>query len=200
LSRADPVPVALQHCAVPGRPRPDPGGGSTRCMTRVRRRDVPVARRGAAVRRNNGAPGHRQRVNPGPLSRSVTGVTRLPLMSWPSELEEGRYRPDARAQGPYIPKAGCWRDGRQRPLSISSGFATGIVQAAVKNVLEPVFEADFTGRCSFGFPARGRVAATMPCRCSSMSAGGAAGGLVADGHRQPAFSGDPRMREVDASG
>jgi hypothetical protein len=48
-----------------------------------------------------------------------------------------------------------------------------IVQAAVRIVLEPIFEADMLD-CSFGFrPKRSR---TMPCRCSSTSPGEDAAG------------------------
>jgi RNA-directed DNA polymerase len=51
----------------------------------------------------------------------------------------------------YIPKPGA-PAGEQRPLSIPS-VRDRIVQAAVKIVLEPVFEADFLS-CSFGFRPR----------------------------------------------
>ena len=60
------------------------------------------------------------------------------------ELREGRYRPEA-VKRVNIPKP----DGRIRPLGIPV-IRDRVVQAAVKIVIEPVFEADFEG-CSYGF-------------------------------------------------
>ena len=77
------------------------------------------------------------------------GVTRL-LDELAAELKEGRYRP-LPARRVYIPKPGA-PAGEQRPLSIPA-VRDRIVQAAVKIVLEPVFEADFLP-CSFGFRPR----------------------------------------------
>jgi RNA-directed DNA polymerase len=97
------------------------------------------------VRSNNGAPGT------GKITLAAVeeyGVTRL-LDELASELEEGRYRPMP-ARRVYIPKPGV--RGEQRPLSIPP-VRDRIVQAAVKIVLEPVFEADFLP-CSFGFRPR----------------------------------------------
>ena len=124
-----------------GRPRPIPDVGSTRCMTKVSRSDV-LWRAWVAVRRNNGAPGIDKITLAGV---EEYGVTRL-LGGLAAELREGRYRP-VPARRVYIPKPGV-RD-EQRPLSIPS-VRDRIVQAAVKIVLEPVFEADFLP-CSFGF-------------------------------------------------
>jgi RNA-directed DNA polymerase len=65
-----------------------------------------------------------------------------------SELREGRYRP-LPARRVFIAKPGT---AERRPLSIPP-VRDRIVQAAVKIVLEPVFEADFLP-CSFGFRPR----------------------------------------------
>ena len=75
------------------------------------------------------------------------GVSRL-LGELAAELREGRYRP-LPARRVLIPKPGTTE---QRPLSIPA-VRDRIVQAAVKIVLEPVFEADFLP-CSFGFRPR----------------------------------------------
>src|SRR5438128_1047406 len=95
------------------------------------------------------------------------GVTRL-LDELTTELRGGRYRP-LPARRVLIPKPGT---SERRPLSIPP-VRDRIVQAALKIVLEPVFEADFLP-VSFGSARGGRR--TTPCRCSLMSAGGAAGG------------------------
>jgi retron-type reverse transcriptase len=71
-------------------------------------------------------------------------VTRLPG-ELAGELRTGTWRP-LPARKVLIPKPGS---SERRPLAISA-VRDRIVQAAVKIVLEPVFEADFLP-CSFGF-------------------------------------------------
>jgi retron-type reverse transcriptase len=75
------------------------------------------------------------------------GVDRL-LDKLTGALEDGSYRPLA-ARRVLIPKPGSWE---QRPLSIPT-VTDRVVQAAVRIVLEPVFEADMLD-CSFGFRPR----------------------------------------------
>lgn len=60
------------------------------------------------------------------------------LMELRQELQERRYRPDAVLRV-LIPKP----DGGERPLGIPT-IKDRIVQTAVKLILEPIFEADFT--------------------------------------------------------
>jgi RNA-directed DNA polymerase len=136
----DPV-RALQH-ALYRAAKADPGRRFHALYDKVRRRDV-LWRAWVAVRRNNGAPG----IDKTTLAQvEEYGVTRL-LDELAAGLEEGRYRP-LPARRVYIPKPGA-PAGEQRPLSIPS-VRDRIVQAAVKIVVEPVFEADFLP-CSFGF-------------------------------------------------
>ncbi|WP_233508134.1 reverse transcriptase domain-containing protein [Spongiactinospora gelatinilytica] len=76
------------------------------------------------------------------------GVDRL-LDEVAAELRERRYRP-LPARRVLIPKPGL--KDQYRPLSIPA-VRDRVVQAAVKIVLEPVFEADMAD-CSFGFRPR----------------------------------------------
>jgi group II intron reverse transcriptase/maturase len=107
---------------------------------KVCRRDV-LDRAWQDVRRNRGAAGIDR------LTLAAVedyGVARL-LDELAAELQERRYRP-LPARRVFIPKPGSIE---QRPLSIPS-VRDRIVQAAVRIVLEPIFEADMLN-CSFGF-------------------------------------------------
>jgi group II intron reverse transcriptase/maturase len=101
----------------------------------------------AAVRRNDGAPG----IDKTTLADvEEYGVLRL-LDELATDLRAGRYRP-LPARRVFIPKPA--NPTERSPLSIPS-VRDRIVQAAVKIVLEPVFEADMLA-CSYGFrPRRG---------------------------------------------
>jgi RNA-directed DNA polymerase len=132
----------LQH-ALYRAAKADPGRRFHALYDKVCRSDV-LWRAWVAVRANKGAPGI-DKVTLGQVEEY--GVTRL-LGELASELREGRYRP-LPARRVLIPKPGT---SEQRPLSIPP-VRDRIVQAAVKIVLEPVFEADFLP-CSFGFRPR----------------------------------------------
>ncbi|MEY9894786.1 group II intron reverse transcriptase/maturase [Catenulispora sp. MAP5-51] len=138
----DPV-RALQHTLYRAA-KADPGRRFHALMDKVYRRDV-LARAWFNVRRNDGAPGIDQ------VTLSAVeeyGVTRL-LGELAADLRGGGYRP-LPARRVFIPKPG--QPGEQRPLSIPA-VRDRIAQAAVKLVIEPVFEADFLP-CSFGFRPR----------------------------------------------
>ena len=93
------------------------------------------------VWRNGGAPGIDQTTI---ADVEQYGVTRL-LDELEAELREGRFKP-LPARRVYIPKPG---QDELRPLSIPA-IRDRVVQAAMKIVLEPIFEADMLP-CSFGF-------------------------------------------------
>lgn len=113
---------------------------------KVHRRDV-LQRAWENVRRNRGAAGIDQTTID---DVEQHGVERL-LDELGADLKDGSYRP-LPARRVLIPKPGS---AEPRPLSIPA-VRDRIVQAAVKIVLEPVFEADFLP-CSFGFrPKRGQ--------------------------------------------
>ncbi|MCA1709978.1 MAG: hypothetical protein LC808_44520 [Actinobacteria bacterium] len=118
----------------------DPGRRFHALYDKVHRRDV-LERAWGQVRRNAGAPGIDQTTI---ADVEEYGVDRL-LDELAAELREGSFKP-LPARRVYIPKPG--RDER-RPLSIPA-IRDRVVQAALKIVLEPVFEADMLP-CSFGF-------------------------------------------------
>ena len=124
----------------------DPGRRFHALYDKVLRRDV-MERAWEQVRRNRGAAG---------IDRTTIadveehGVTRL-LDELAADLKAGTYRP-LPARRVWIPKPGSTE---QRPLSIPA-VRDRIVQAAVKTVIEPVFEADFLP-CSFGFRPKRRA-------------------------------------------
>jgi group II intron reverse transcriptase/maturase len=142
--RSDPV-RALQH-ALYRAAKADPGRRFHALWDKIYRRDV-LWRAWVAVFRNGGAPG----IDKTTLADvQEYGVIRL-LDEVATELRNGSYRP-LPARRVFIPKSGDAAE--MRPLSIPS-VRDRIVQAAVKIVLEPVFEADMLP-CSFGFrPKRG---------------------------------------------
>jgi group II intron reverse transcriptase/maturase len=130
----------LQH-ALYRAAKADPGRRFHALWDKVYRRDV-LWRAWVAVRVNEGAPG----IDKITLAEvEEYGVVRL-MDELADELRDGRYRP-LPTRRVFIPKPGV--NNELRPLSIPS-VRDRIVQAAVKIVLEPVFEADMLP-CSFGF-------------------------------------------------
>ena len=130
---------ALQH-ALYRAAKADPGRRFHALHDKVLRRDV-MRRAWVQVRRNNGAAGI-DRVTLEAVEQY--GVSRL-LDELVTDLKDGKWRPVA-ARRVFIPKPGSTE---RRPLSIPT-VRDRIVQAALKIVLEPIFEADFLP-CSFGF-------------------------------------------------
>jgi group II intron reverse transcriptase/maturase len=118
----------------------DPGRRFHALYDKVYRRDV-LERAWEQVRRNRGASGIDQQTI---ADVEAYGVSRL-LDELAADLREQRYRP-VPARRVWIPKPGT---SEQRPLAIPA-VRDRVVQAAVKLVIEPVFEADFLP-CSFGF-------------------------------------------------
>ena len=125
----------------------DPGRRFHALHDKVHRRDV-LERAWVQVRANRGAPG---------IDRTTIadveeyGVARL-LDEVAADLKGGRWRP-LPARRVWIPKPGS--SSEQRPLSIPA-VRDRIVQAALKTVIEPIFEADFLP-CSFGFRPKRRA-------------------------------------------
>lgn len=118
----------------------DPGRRFHALYDKVHRRDV-LERAWEQVRANRGAAGI-DRITLADVERY--GVSVL-LGELASELKEETYRP-LPSRRVFIPKPG---QEEKRPLSIPA-IRDRIVQAALKIVIEPVFEADFRS-ASFGF-------------------------------------------------
>lgn len=150
---------ALQHVLYRAA-KADPGRRFHALHDKVFRRDV-MRRAWANVRRNNGAAGI-DRITLAAVEEY--GVDRL-LDELATDLQHRRWQP-LPARRVFIPKPGSQE---KRPLSIPA-VRDRIVQAALKLVLEPIFEADMAP-CSFGFrPKRVRA------RCAATPAGSSLAG------------------------
>jgi len=135
---SDPV-RALQH-ALYRSAKADPERRFHALHDKVFRRDV-LQRAWGAVRANKGAPG----IDATTLADvEEYGVDQF-LDELADDLRHRRWRP-LPARRVFIPKPGTVE---KRPLSIP-GVRDRVVQAAIKIVLEPIFEADFVP-CSYGF-------------------------------------------------
>jgi RNA-directed DNA polymerase len=118
----------------------DPGRRFHALHDKVYRRDI-LERAWELVRANRGVAGiDKQSI----ADVEQYGVSRL-LVELTADLKDGRWRP-LPARRVFIPKPG--RE-ELRPLSIPA-VRDRVVQAAVKVVIEPIFEADML-ECSFGF-------------------------------------------------
>jgi len=122
----------------------DPGRRFHALYDKVYRRDV-LEWAWGSVRANKGAAGiDRQTI----ADVEEYGIAKL-LDELAADLKDGSYRPLA-ARRVFIPKPG--RPTEQRPLSIPT-VRDRVVQAALKTVIEPIFEADML-ECSYGFRPR----------------------------------------------
>src|SRR3954464_2060327 len=122
----------------------DPGRRFHALYDKVYRRDV-LERAWESVRANRGAAGiDRQTI----ADVERYGVDRL-LDELAADLKDGSFRPLA-TRRVFIPKRG--RPHEHRPLSIPT-VRDRVAQAALKTVIEPIFEADML-ECSFGFRPR----------------------------------------------
>ena len=122
----------------------DPGRRFHALYDKVYRRDV-LERAWEQVRANRGAAGiDRQTIT----DVERYGIAKL-LDELAADLKDGSFRPLA-ARRVFIPKPG--RPNEQRPLSIPT-VRDRVAQAALKTVVEPIFEADML-ECSFGFRPR----------------------------------------------
>src|SRR5258708_3691572 len=130
---------ALQH-ALYRAAKADPERRFHALYDKVHRRDV-LQRAWSQVRRNDGAPGIDQITL---ADVEEYGASRL-LDELEAELRAQTFRPIP-ARRVFIPKPGT---EARRALTVPA-VRDGVAQAAVKIVLEPVFEADFLP-CSFGF-------------------------------------------------
>ena len=168
-----------------GRPRPIRDVGSMRFMTRSIAETSWCGRgRGARQQRRTGHRRHH-------LGR-CRGVRRRPA---PGRVGRG---PSERTVATVAGAAGVHpearHDGAKGPLSIPA-VRDRVVQAALKIVLEPIFEADFLP-CSFGFRPKRSAHDALQVLIDRVLAGQAVGGR--NGHRE-LFRGDS-VRQVDASG
>jgi RNA-directed DNA polymerase len=132
----------LQH-ALYRAAKADPTRRFHALFDKVSRSDV-LDRAWEQVRRNRGAAGIDQTTL---ADVERYGVARL-LGELAADLKERRYRP-LPARRVFIPKPDS---SEQRPLSIPT-VRDRVVQAALRIVLEPIFEADMLD-CSFGFRPR----------------------------------------------
>lgn len=99
----------------------------------------------AKVKANRGGPGVDRQTIKMFETRLEENLVRLH-----EELKEGTYKPQA-IRRVWIPKPGR---GEKRPLGIPT-VRDRVVQTAIRNVVEPIFERDFA-ECSYGFrPKRG---------------------------------------------
>jgi RNA-directed DNA polymerase len=119
----------------------DPGRRFHALYDKVYRRDV-LGRAWESVRANRGAAGIDRQTIADVEQYGIAGL----LDELAADLKDGSYRPLA-ARRVFIPKPG--RPTEQRPLSIPT-VRDRVVQAALKTVIEPIFEADML-ECSFGF-------------------------------------------------
>jgi RNA-directed DNA polymerase len=143
-SPAEKDPVRALQRALYRAAKADPRRRFHALQDKVHRRDV-LERAWGQVCANRGAPGI-DRITIAQIEQH--GVNRL-LDDLAHDLRHGSYRP-LPARRVFIPKPG--RPGEERPLSIPA-VRDRIVQAALKIVIEPIFEADFLP-CSFGFRPR----------------------------------------------
>ena len=130
-----------------------PGRRFPALLDRIYRSDI-LREAWERVRRNRGAAG----VDGITLADvEAYGVERM-LSELRRDLQKGKYRPQAVLRR-YIPKA----DGKKRPLGIPT-VRDRVAQAAVKIVLEPIYEAGFKDS-SYGFrPGRQAVMAMEKIR------------------------------------